>query len=309
MGEISICDNSEFAEISQIIDIEAILAKVKQIDALKAALDSVGKFHENAIRYARLEAAALIRVVELGGIAGLRGYHRKVAEWLSGLSEDERERHIRMCGEGLTIDQVWKREVHDEMKVRQQLDYVKFLRQDIIEEAKSNGIVSLSAFSKSVHDHIEGQMAEDIIDGTRNSLRKMGAVGIGDDNGTYVMPKPENEAYVKQAILTRFDSVNNDLENIMKISKAAKVKMSYKDFGIDFYNADRTSHGYMSYLMIVFDSMGLFGDREEMYTDIQKSGIYNEINWVDKELRVGALKAARMVYQNKLAQSGEVSAQ
>ena len=59
-------DRSQIADIQATVDLSELMEKIRQIKALKVALDACHRFHENAVRYAQLEAAALIRVVELG---------------------------------------------------------------------------------------------------------------------------------------------------------------------------------------------------------------------------------------------------
>lgn len=285
----------EIAEIGAIADIAVLLQKIKQIDALKVALESCEKFRENAIRYAKLEAAALMRAVELDGASKLKGYKRKVAEWLFDLEESERAQYIRMCEDGLTIDQVWKREVYDEEKTRRNLGVIYDLREGYIEDAKKEGIVDLSYFAKEARATLPGSLASDVIDGLRNSLRKAGAVGIGGDTGIYVMPTPQNADKVRDAILQRFESVAADLAKIKEIANAAGLKMNYEDFGVDIYLADRSSKGYLLHVLIALDRIGLIANNDQMYTEFAKSSCYDEIAYVEKLGIAHGVKAAEMI--------------
>lgn len=294
----------EVAEIGAIVDVELLLKKIKQIDALKAALESCDRFRENAIRYAKLEASALMRVVELGGSSNLKGYKRKVAEWLFGLDSIEREKYINMCESGLTIDQVWKQEVHDEEKIRRNLNIIYSLRENYIEDAKKEGIVDLSYFSKEARNTLPGSIASDVIDGLRNSLRKAGAVGIGGETGIYIMPTPENADKVKEAILQRFESAVADFAKIKEIAKAAKLKLDYEDFGVDVYLADRSSKGYLCHFLIALDRMGVLSNSDKLYLDITKSSCYEEIAYVEKMGIAHGVEAASIIletYKNKAA--------
>ncbi len=205
---------------------------VKQIDALKAALESVDNFRNQSVLYARLEAEALIKVVELGGLNKLRGNHRATAEWLSSLSDAEREKYISMCLEGLTIDQVYKREVGFGKEKIKQISLLKEMRKEMITELKTTGITDITPFAQQARKAFWDDLstANDLIDGARNAIRGSGGIGIGDETGIYVTATKGAQEEIKKAILLRFDSVRRDLEQIQSIAKASKVKMSYTDF-------------------------------------------------------------------------------
>lgn len=211
--------------------IEELTQMIKQIDALKVALDSANAFRENAIKYAILEAEALVRVIELGGTKKLRAPHRDTAEWLASMSEAERDKYINMCGEGLTIDQVYKREFGDELKMRIKLDNLNFERETLIRYVGEYGYVDLHDYCQKVRSTAQDyKLANDIIDGTRNALRKAGAVGIGHKSLTYVMPTVDNKEDVYEAVFMRIKSAILDLESVKEIAAAAQIKIVLADF-------------------------------------------------------------------------------
>lgn len=211
--------------------VEELTQMIKQIDALKVALDSANAFRENAIKYAILEAEALLRVVELGGIKKLRAPHKDTAEWLASMSEAERDKYIKMCGEGLTIDQVYKREYGDDLKMRIKLADLNGEREAVIWRVSECGYVDLHDYCQRVRSKApDYKMANDIIDGTRNALRKAGAVGIGHKSLTYVMPTVDNKEDVYEAVFMRIKSAILDLENVKEIAAAAQIKIVLADF-------------------------------------------------------------------------------
>lgn len=114
--------------------IEDAVKILKQIDALKTALESVEMFRSQSVMYARLEAEALIKVVDLGGLNKLRGAHRATANWLAELDDNTREKYISMCLEGLTIDQVYKREVGAPREKLRQIEELKTMREELVAE-------------------------------------------------------------------------------------------------------------------------------------------------------------------------------
>lgn len=276
-----------------------ILPLIKRIDALKVALDAADAFHEQAVKYAKLEASALIRAVELGGLNSLRGLHKKTAEWLYGLSEHERDKYIQMCADGLTIDQVFKREVGDVIAWNKKIEMIESWRDNLIDECKETGIVDIKRFANDVRNTFgpnKASVGEDIIDGTRNRLRRAGAVGLGGDSGTYVMPRPDNSEKVRKAILLRYESICNDFDSIRKIASASGVKMSYMDFdsGANWSFHDKN---YVIHVLIALMRMGFILDEEECYEAIAKSDFREETEVVTKQLRFSRAEYIKAQYK------------
>lgn len=267
--------------------IEELTQMIKQIDALKVALDSANAFRENAIKYAILEAEALLRVVELGGADKLRGYHKATAKWLAEMPEYERDKYIRMCGEGLTIDQVYKREVGDNLKLEQAINEAAIERENVLDEVKAHGIVDLHYYCDRVKTAIANpQMAQDIIDGTRNALRRAGAVGIGDSSLLYVMPTADNKDEVKKAVMMRYESVIKDLASIKEIATSADIALSYKEFIPALSTTARGENAYLVHLLIAFDRMGILADSGAMYETIEKSDYKVEMDSVARNFQI-----------------------
>lgn len=288
----------EFQGIENIVDLPELLKKIKQIDALKIALESCERFRENAIRYARLEAAALIRVGELGGIGHLKGFRQKVAAWLFGLSEAERENYIEMCAEGMTIDQIWKRDIYTEEKLTNKINDLYELREYLVDVVKEEGIISTQNFVEEARKTLPDKMAEDAIDGLRGALRQAGAVGIGDNSGMYVMPTKERSDKVRDAVIMRFESAVADFEKLRNIAKGAKIKMSYKDFVPDIYITDRNGQGYMLHFLIALERMGIIEDTDEMWLELKKSNCYADIDFVKEISGKKSVEAAQIVLDN-----------
>ena len=302
--EIAVYNEFDSFGISEIVNLDDLLQKIKQIEALKIALESCNTFRENAIRFAKLEASALLRVCELGGSSKLKGFKKKVAEWLFSLDVADRDKFIAKCSEGLTIDQVWKQEVYDDQKLSQKLEHVYFLRDCYADDVKEKGIVNTLDFADRARAELPERMANDVIDGLRKKLRQIGAVGVGNNTGIYVMPESGNNDAVKKAILQRFESAAADFENIAEIVKAAKTTIAYEDFGVDVYNADRSGHSYLCHFLLALEGMGVISNSDKMWDDLAASQVYSDIDYVVKKGYAHGVDAAKKIlasYENKSA--------
>lgn len=211
------------ASIEQIVDIDEAILMLKKVDAFKTLLDSMNAFHENAIRYAQLEAFTLLRIVQLGGGKGLKGTHKRTALWLESLTPEEQQKYISMCSEGLTIDQVWRREVGNKEAYEESRRMLSVMRAGIEEKLRDEGIVDISLWYDKVraycHDDAE---FDDWVDGTRNQLRRRGGVGTGV-NTTYVDPYIADKYQIYRAIVSRICSIQNDMLRLAEIWDSAGI--------------------------------------------------------------------------------------
>lgn len=293
--------------IQQTSSVEDAISIIKQIDALKVALEAVDQFREQSITYAKLEAEALIRCVELGGLNELRRDRKKCAAWLSGLSYEERSKYISMCADGMTIDNIWKREIGDGAKFKEIIDDLETRRDWLIDDVKEKGIVSIREFSELVRSKLPNNkkaLADDIVDGLRSRLRQSGAVGVGDDDNTYVMPTPENDAEVKKAILLRYKSICADFERIAEIKRAAEITFSYKEFD-DGSNWSYESNLYVTHILIALCATGVICDDKALAEAIAKSDARKEMDYAKRLLSWGHDEYIRREYEAMLKAKGD----
>lgn len=284
--------------IESMDSLDDLVQMVRQIDALKVALESAHMFREQSIKYAKLEAEALLRVARLGGVDKLRGYHKKVAAWLADLTEDERDRFVSMCEDGLTIDNVYKREVGDDLKLQSVLDALSARRSWLLDDVKETGMVDITDFCKEVKQSLSSKpsVANDIIDGARNRLRQAGAVGVGSGSGIYVLPDVADKSQIVSALKTRFESIVNDFDSLIAIAKTAKVKFQYEDFCEDIYNRSRTTGAYCIHILIALARASLIANEDEMLRAIEQSDVYAEIKQVIDLLKCSREEAISKLY-------------
>jgi len=299
--------NDLFKAVNECTCIEEAVALIKKVDALKVALDAVDRFYEQAVMYARLECEALLKVVELGGIGKLRGHHRKTAEWLAELSEDEREVYIEMCKTGCTIDHIYAKEVGDPKKVQSTLDGLRQIREKVIDSMKENGIVDTRPFVAEVNAvrYVIGEdVATDIVDGMRNRLRKVGGLGVGEGTHLYVMPNSPHTEEVEQAILTRYKSICNDMDSIKDIARASKIKMSYKKFCSNPYQYNLGGH-YLVWILACLDTIGLYSDSTAFADSLFAANVYEEAKQFTKYTKLGRAEYIKREYQKILEKEKE----
>lgn len=289
-----------FKEIDGIKNVEDIVSYIKRIDALKAALESVDRFHEQSVKYAKLEAYTLIRAVELGGAKRIPTKHRKTAEWLFSLSESERERYIAMCADGMTIDNIYKREVGDDLRLQQGVEVARTEEKNILDELKEIGITNVQNRFDAIRTFVpDKRLAEDMIDGVRNRMRKAGAVGVGGCTGLYVIPEKADKEAVKKAIIMRYESAMDDMENIVHIAHTAKVKLSWKDFGVDVYKAARSGHGFLVSFIVGLSYENVIEDFDDFFSATAKSDFYEEVKWAEKFMGIGKRDFIKREYERE----------
>ncbi len=262
-------------QIRDAFDIEQVKKMIKQLDAIKIALEAIDRFHEKSVIYAQLEAEAFVRLIELGGIKELRGYKRKTAEWLCSMAADERSSVIAKCKDGITITALYKSEnpsycqKNDEEKKK---DLIKMERDIIEESVESKKPVDLFAFSeavrvshkdRSVYDAAYAISRSDTaVDEVRHYLRENGYVGVGSKTGKYFPAKKEYKNEIVKAIRQRFRSILCDIYSLRSIANRSEIgKLSCFDF---CYEDDwHMAHGEkdIAYpLMIALWQLDLFDD-------------------------------------------------
>lgn len=290
MDDLVVYEHPEiFEQIEQTVDLQTAIDILCRVELLETALKQAKVFKENSVYYAKLHAQALLKVVDLGGENKLprNGYTKRAAMWLYDMIDAEREKYINMCADGLSIEQVYKREVADAEKEQKKNNKLDDLREKLLDECAHKGVVSLDDYKNSVSELLNDRSLEfDVIDETRGALRRMGAVGVDPTSNIYVMPTPDNEYYVKRSILTRIKSVYHDILNILALTQRANVKVPFSevyetvqqgwDNNLHYFdrNMKGTAYGsleggqsYVRFFMFMLADMGCFEDEKEFYTD------------------------------------------
>lgn len=212
--------------------IEDAKSVLKQISDIKAWLDLADKFREESIRYAQLEATALIVIVKKGmskAIGNSNSKRRKAAEWLCSLSEEEQELYVGMCSDGLLIEQVWWREVGSVIDREERLSEAVELKDEAVEELKECGYVDITPYIEGIHRTLaDHNVASDIVDGMRNKLRQTGGVGALHAH-MYVIPEVGETDAIVDAIETRVSNIIKTGQSLYELCQIAKAKIDIDD--------------------------------------------------------------------------------
>lgn len=211
-----------------------------KLAGLKEALKAADMFYEASVQFARLEAYALIRAVELseGERPAFSGANKtlraEAAVWLFNMTEIEREAVIERCVEGKTIAILYKELISPNDKERASSIKMQ-LGRNIALDLKRNGVavVNTSA-NKRLIERLPINLRQDVTDGLRNLLLKKGAVGIGDREGTYVIPESNNKEVIK-ALETRLHSMQSDFLNFLAVARKC-TKKPYFEMGLKKVN-------------------------------------------------------------------------
>lgn len=251
-------------EINNATTKEDIKAILKQLDDIKTMLELANKFRKESIKYAQLEATALIIIASKGmakQIGNSNNKRRLAAEWLITLSEEEQQTYIGMCAEGLLIEQVWWREVGHDEYVNNNIEDAKEWKEYVLEELKEKGIVDVSVAKEQIRKNVPYKdIAEDIIDGMRNDLRKAGGVGALYSN-VYAIPGECNKTHLYAAIQTRIKSMFDDARSVAEICENANIKLTTNDLEkIGALNGNLAFYSKNYFLFVWLNSMGLIDE-------------------------------------------------
>lgn len=207
---------------------------------MKVALDSVNRFHAESVRYAMLEAASLVRVVELGGINKLSGNRKRMGKWLFGLNSDDRNRYIQMCQDGLTIDNVYMREIREKEKIDDALQEINRHEKEALECLQEDGFVDLTFTRQEIKRLCSGTILEpyDYTERIRKNILKVGGVGVGNNTGLYIIPDCKKSEELLYAIITRIESIGKDVANIRNLLMLCGSEIGFGDIeaAVQTYN-------------------------------------------------------------------------
>lgn len=226
---------------------QEVLDALAKLSMVKDALKEADRFRDESVKFARYEAYALVRAVQIAGDAKLvKGKWRKAAaEWLAQMDERERENYVLMCDNGKTIDNVYKELVAIPQQREELAEAVSQCKAAARNELKNTGMVVVPKIVREHSGRFPKSMLKEITDGVRSAVRDAGGVGIGDENGTYIDPDKESD-YVSDAIATRINAVVRDIEGIADLANRSESKPEFHIKG----NGKQLSFADVTYLVM-----------------------------------------------------------
>lgn len=227
--ELSIThDANLLGQIQSAPTLEAAIDNLKKLTVARSALKTADMFRKQSVKYAMMESAALIRVIELGGEKNITPYRRrKAAQWLYSLNDEERNEMIQRCRDGVTIEHVYQQEVDNPKKEARAIVTAKAYEDAVIDTFASTGIVTLNSFDEKLNSlPIDKDIVQGTKDRVRDKLRRMGGVGIGDGAGTYV--SEDNPTKLSEAIETRIASMQADFIRLAELCKKCDTKPTFR---------------------------------------------------------------------------------
>ena len=204
---------------------------IEDMDFLKDCLDHADRFGEFAKQYCVMEARMYLNIVDVfrndrDGYYEITNMQRNLVLWLRDKDEEERAIILGKCAEGRRILAIYK----DEQKIKRLMNKMGEYRDvsdHIIQEASENGRTTLSV--ERFYDMFPARIKpskDDIrayTERTRDELLRMGAVGLGDGKGTYIVPSRAERDEVIRAIMTRLDSIVFDIRRLRELCDKAGV--------------------------------------------------------------------------------------
>lgn len=200
-----------------------------KLAGLESALRAADLFYEASIKYAELEARALIRAVELsnGEIPKLAGKNKllraEAAVWLYNKTEEERNEIILQCQNGKTIAAIYK-ELTEPSLDETIVEIKEEIKKEIDENLEKTGTCQLNTQSiENKLSKIPKKIRSDIRDGLRKYLLDKGSVGLNDNQGTYIIPTKKTDK-VHEALKARINSIGQDFESFLSIASRCERK-------------------------------------------------------------------------------------
>ena len=205
-------------------DVESAIKNLQRITIAKTALKTADEFRKQSVKYAMLEAAALVRVIELGGAKEIKPYRRrKAAQWLAELTQEERNEMVQRCTDGMTLEHLYQLEIDNPRKEAQAIVTAKNYEDAVVDTFDTMGVVTLGKFDERLDSlPIDPQLAQGAKDRVRDKIRRRGGVGIGDGNGTYV--NATNAEKIGEAIEVRIASLQADFFKLVELAKLSPQK-------------------------------------------------------------------------------------
>lgn len=208
---------------------QAAKIAVAQFESLEKILKATEQYGEKASEFCVAEAMLWKRIADAEGAESkLTASQKDTVEWVRRISDDKWRDVLSMCQEGRRLRSIInaeRREHISELKQQTADKEYKRIQDKIVSDLRTNGHTKLTASEFVEQWRALGPPNKDTIkayvESTRDKLLKSGGRGLGDGDGTYMLPPACSRKNIEQIVQTRINSIYRDIGELAKICKDA----------------------------------------------------------------------------------------
>lgn len=206
----------------EVTDADSAKQQVNNMERLKKLMEAAEQYGQYASQYCEQEFRLFLKIAEIDGAEDkLPAAKRRMVAWLRTKSKSETSELLDQCKDGRRIHVIFNQETRRAVAAYDPADDCERISSDIEKEALARGRTELNIatfYERSKHpDRITPELASAYVEHTRGKLLKKNVLGLGDGNGTYVLPERCDSEDVSKIVETRLRSIVADLRAIRRI--------------------------------------------------------------------------------------------
>ena len=206
----------------EVVDADSAKKQVNNMERLRKLIEAAEQYGQYASQFCEQEFRLFLKIAEIDGAEDkLPAAKRRMVAWLRKKSRAQIRELLGQCSEGTRLHVIFNRETRSVAEAYDPAKDCERISLQILQEAESYGRATLTRatfYERAKHpDRITTDMAQAYAEYTKVKLRKRNALGLGDGNGTYVMPERCEKRDVAKIVETRLKSIVADLKAIREI--------------------------------------------------------------------------------------------
>ena len=226
-------------QFSELHDSESAEKAVDDLKLLKSLLEHERQYKQYATQYLVLECQMWIRIADVYNSSDrqerekfdsiFKGTEKALLFWFIDKSDDEIDVILSRCAHGASVN----KQRRDELSIKRQLlkenDY-KRTAEIIIKRAEDTGRTKCSVAEfcdlwVGRNRRVDVATATAYVKTTRDKLLSMGAVGLKDNQGTYIIPAENNKDEVLQAVVNRINGIIADIYSLKDLCETWNLSL------------------------------------------------------------------------------------
>jgi hypothetical protein len=223
VGTLGMFDNfTANGFFDQVTDADSAKKQVNNMERLKKLMEAAEQYGQYASQYCEQEFRLFLKIAEINGAEDkLPAAKRRMVAWLRKKRQAQIDAILDQCKDGTRLHVIFNRETRGVAEAYDPAKDCERISLQILQDAESCGRTTLTRATFYEHakhpNRITTDMAQAYAEYTKVKLRKMNALGLGDGNGTYVMPERCEKRDVAKIVETRLKSIVADLKAIREI--------------------------------------------------------------------------------------------